>query len=381
MAIRMILALALVLRIAAALLLPDQSALLPDVAAYRETAAQFSAHWRSTNLYQMPLYPLLLAATGPHLGQLAADIVLSTAIVGLVYLITLEIFRDRVAALFAGTGAACYPPLIYFAVVGLSETLFITLVLAAFLLWYRGQFTAAAVPAVFAVLTRPVFDLFAPLLVLVFAITVHRLSWLQTLQRLGVYILIYAALMTPWWLNNYSLYGSFVRLTLGGGTALYAGNNPLNHSGGGNVGTDYDTKVFDVIANPVDRDAALRDAAVTYIADNPGRFLELAVLKFTRLWRPWPANALYHSGSVIFISVASFVPLLILCLFGLFQMFRRKARELAPILVLITGTTAVCMILVGTIRYRLPLEPFLIIIASAAVSNWAHRSGLVSRSP
>jgi len=382
MAIRIILALAIVLRIAAALLLPDQSALLPDALMYRASAAQFALHWRSASLYQMPLYSLLIAVTGPGVGQLAADIMLSTASVGLVYLITLEIFSDRIAALFAGAGAACYPPLIYFAVVGLSETLYITLVLTAFLLWYRGQFTAAAVPAAMAVLTRPVFDLFAPLLVLVFAILVHRLSWWQALQRLGIYVTIYSALMTPWWLHNYSLYGSFVRLTLGGGTILYAGNNPLNRSGGGNVGVDYDTNAFDKIANPVERDAALRDAAVAYIIDNPKRVLELAALKFIRLWRPWPANAGYQSGSVIFISVATFVPLLILCLLGLLQMLGGKARHLAPIGLLIAGTTAVSMILIGTIRYRLPLEPFLIMIAGAAAARaWGRMTWNTVRRP
>ena len=46
-------------------------------------------------------------------------------------------------------------------------------------------------------------------------------------------MLVYVALMTPWWAYNYARYGQFVRLNLAGGIVLYTGNNPLNVSGGG----------------------------------------------------------------------------------------------------------------------------------------------------
>ena len=160
-----ILGLALALRVAAAMLIPDQSHALVDAIAYRDSAAQLLKDWQMTNPYQMPLYPLLIAITGPSSAQLGADIALSVMSVWLVYALTDALFADPYARIFAAAAAACYPPLIFFAVVGLSETLFITLVLAAFLCWYRRQFTAVAVFAVLAVLTRPVFDLFAPLLI------------------------------------------------------------------------------------------------------------------------------------------------------------------------------------------------------------------------
>ena len=95
-----------------------------------------------------------------------------------------------------------------------------------------------------AILTRPIFDVFAPGLVLLFALIIHRLPLTKALQHLAIYFAVYCALMAPWWLNNYRAYGSFVRLTLGGGITLYAGNNPLNHSGGGNLGVDYDLEYF-----------------------------------------------------------------------------------------------------------------------------------------
>lgn len=362
-----ILGLATILRVTAAIVIPDQSHALVDAIAYRDSATLLLKNWQMGNLYQMPLYPLLIAVMGPGTAQLATDIVLSVISVWLVYELTGELFADRYARIFACAAAACYPPLIFFSVVGLSETLFITLVLTAFLCWYRGRFTLAAIAAVLAVLTRPVFDLFTPLLILLFALVVHRLTMKKALQHLGIYFLIYCALMTPWWLHNYGAYGSFVRLTPGAGVALYAGNNPLNHSGGGNLGIDYDLSAFANIIDPVERDRMLRHAAIDYIVHNPRRFLELAALKFVRIWEIVPVNEAYRRPGIIVVSVASFVPLLVFAGIGLFVK-RRHLRQLSPILLFGIFYVLVHMILVGTIRYRLPLEPFLIVFAGAGLS-------------
>ena len=362
-----ILLLAVILRVIAAIVIPDQSSLLTDAIDYRASAAQILKHWQMTNLYQMPLYPLLIAVTGPGIGQLAADILLSVISVWLACALTQELFADQYATIVAGAAAACYPPLIFFSVVGLSEILYITLILAAFLFWYRANFTVAAIFAVLAILTRPVFDPFAPALVLLFALVVHRFPLPQAIRQLAIYAVIYCSLMAPWWLNNQMAYGSFVHLTVGGGQALYAGNNPLNHSGGGNLGVDYDLTAFKGIADPVARNRALQNAALAYISNNPQRFLELAGLKFIRMWRLWPANDKYKNFATVLVAIASFVPVLILATMGLF-LKRRMMRRLSPILLFGLGYTGVHMIIVGTIRYRLPLEPFLLIFAGAAAS-------------
>lgn len=364
-----ILGVAALLRVAAAAMLPDQSALLVDAGSYRDLARGLIEHGViAGGFYQMPLYPVMIALTGFGWGQLAADIALSVASVWLVYAIAVELFGDRLAALLAATAAACYPPLIFFAVVGLSESLFITMLLAAFLCWYRGWFTLGAVFAVLAILTRPIFDAMAPVLIIVFALAVHRLTVVQTVGRLLVYGMIYCVMMLPWWFNNYNVFGRFVRLAPNLGTVLYAGNNPLNASGGGNMGVDYDPSAFAGIADPLARDAALRDAALDYIKRDPIRFVKMAGLKFIRMWRFWPANEGYASVKVMLVSVLSFVPVLLLAGVGLFAARARWLR-LSPILLFGLGLTAISMVLVGTIRYRLPVEPFLLILAGLGGSH------------
>ena len=116
-----ILALAIALRVVVAMILPDQNQLLIDVAEFRDTAARFRTHWQMANPHQMPAYPLLIAVTGPGIGQLAADIALSVILVWLVRALARELFADQVATVCAGIAAACYPPLIFFSVVGIRK--------------------------------------------------------------------------------------------------------------------------------------------------------------------------------------------------------------------------------------------------------------------
>lgn len=361
-----ILTLALTLRIIGATILPDQSSLLHDVETFRLSGEQIIKTWRVDNHFVMPLYPLLIAVTGPGLGQLAADILISTFTVLIIFQLSYAIFKDFSIAATAGLLSAIYPPLIFFSLVGLSETLFIALVLLSFLYWYSGDFTLAAVAAVLAVLARPVFDLIGLLLVFQFALIVHQLDAVQVAKKVAIYAAVYCLLMTPWWLHNYASYGTFVRLNPGFGTALYAGNNPLNKTGGANLGVDYDKSEFMKIENPVLRDRALRDAAIAFIVENPMRVIELSVRKIVRMWQPWPSHAGYSNWIYRLGLFFSFMPLLALTVLYLARFGLSELRLISPILVFAIYYVLVHAILAGTIRYRLPLEPFMIIFSAAA---------------
>ena len=304
--IALILVLALVLRVAAAIALPDQH--FPDAMTYRGLGAEIR-QFHFSDPYVMPLYPLILSATGSGWGQICFDIAVSVATVYLVYALTLSLSANRAAALWAGCAAAIYPYFIFYAVVGLTETLFIALLLAGYLAWYRGHFALAALCIVLSILTRPTIDLLPPLLILYFAMVIHGMTLGAAIRQIAVYALIYCALLSPWWLHNYGAYGTFVRLNLGGGQALYSGNNPQNKTGGvSDVTLDMDR--FDKIPDPVARDRAARDAALQYIAEDPVRFLRMAVRKFDRFWHLWPFAADYSSPIYVVLSLLSFVPVL-----------------------------------------------------------------------
>jgi hypothetical protein len=372
-----ILAVALVLRVVAAILMPDQN--FPDAASYRQIAFEIGRQHRFVNPYVMPLYPLIVSVTGAGWGQLCFDIAVSVATVYLVYALTLAVASNQIAALYAAVGTAIYPYFIFYSVVGLTETLFIALLITGFLAWYHGRFTTAAVFIVLCILTRPTIDLLPPLLIFYFALVIHQMQLGTAVRHLAIYALIYCALLAPWWLHNYHAYGSFVRLNLGGGQALYSGNNPRNQTGGVSDVT-LDMERFDRIADPVARDHAARDAAVEYITEDPIRFIKLAGLKFLRFWRLWPFATAYSGPAFVILSIVSFLPVLVLALVYVVTCGPIMFIRIAPIGVFIGYLTLVHMILVGSIRYRLPIEPFLIALASLSFSKivdvfrWSERN-------
>lgn len=356
-----ILIVAFAARLAVAVLLPDQN--FDDADGYRAAGTQLWQGSTMDSIYIMPLYPLLVGLTGGPWGQWLLDAALSTASVWLVHRLAFELFGDRIVALFAAAGMAVYPYFIFYAAVGLTEPLFVTLILAAFLAWYRGAFTVAAVCAVLAILTRPSIEPLAPLLVVYFGLAVHRLSMRTTLRHVAVYALVYVGLMLPWWAHNYAKYGQFVRLNLAFGFLLHAGNNATNQSGGGIVGVDWNHH-YKGIADPVVRDRAYRDDAVAFIKQNPGRAIELAWMKFQRFWRLWPYTPQFAAPSYVVMSLASYFPVLLLTLAYLLIWGRAHFVRILPILAFAGYLTAIHMLLVSSIRYRLPIEPFMIVFAS-----------------
>jgi hypothetical protein len=361
------------LRIAAALIVPDQSANLPDAIFYREAGKLLWATGQLGNPYWMPLYPALVAVTGPGWTQLFIDISLSTAMIWLVYELANAIFADKQTAFLAAVFTAIYPTFIFFSIVGLTETLFMALLVAAYICWYRNAYVAAAILSVLSILTRPIIDPLTPLLVVYFSLAIQKLSIKAALKNLAIYAGIYCVLMAPWWLHNYNAYGSFVRLNLGSGDALYSANNPFNQTGGMDKNMRVNAAAFYKITDPIARDEALRNAAFNYIQENPTRFVIQAFKRLQRFWYPWPHTQEYSANIYKVISLCSFVPVLLMALVFLILEGRVYFRRIAPLLLFIAYLTSVHMVFPGSLRYRLPLEPFLIILAAAGTIQLGDR--------
>jgi hypothetical protein len=115
------------------------------------------------------------------------DVLLSTIAIWLTYQLSFSLFEDRTAALLAVLATAVCPYFIFYAVAGLTETLFITLLLAAYVCWYQRWFAAAAVCAVLSILTWPTFELLTPVLVIYIALFIHWLTYRAAVMRLAGY--------------------------------------------------------------------------------------------------------------------------------------------------------------------------------------------------
>ncbi len=374
--------LALALRLAAWAVVPDPG--FPDAAAYVEAGRELFATGQIRSPVIMPLYPIFVHLTGAGAATRLVEILISAATVVLVWRLAIAVLDDRRAGLLAAALTALYPHFVFFSIAGLTETLYIFILVAAMLAFYRERWLLASVLVVLSILTRPALDLLAPLLVLSFALFVHRRPPREAARRLLQYAAVYLALMAPWWAHNYAKYDTFVRLSLADGDVLYRGNNPLNTSGGGVGGeeardVDFDLSRFAGYRDPVARNAAMRRAALEFIRDNPGRFLELAAVKFARLWRPWPYARDYQAPWIIAASVLSYVPVMGLALYFLAVEGWRRFWRLSPILGYVAYLTLVHMATIGSVRYRVPMEPFVILFAGAGAARLVARIPWLSR--
>src|ERR1700712_2769775 len=235
----------------------------PDAILYlREADNLFSLGMLQSDVC-MPLYPLLIHLAGAN-GIIGLQVVISTASIYLGYRISVDVWGSRKAALIAAFMLAVHPMLIYYTTFRLTETVFIFLILIGFASIYRDQIVAAAVAFTLADLTRPSLDLVFPAIIFAATFATAKPSFPQIARRLAILALVYCALMSGWWLHNYQKYHRFVRLSLGGGITMFLENNEQFDRDFSKWDWGKLFPPFPGIPDPVERDTAMRSAAITY---------------------------------------------------------------------------------------------------------------------
>lgn len=157
---------------------------------------------------------------------------------------------------------------------------------------------------------------------------------------------------------------------------LYLGNNPNNPDAGVDWRTDVEPDVYAWISPMPDeraRQSAYSKAATDYIAAAPTAFVERALRKFVRFWNVVPNAEAYSGNSYRIITALSFGPVLLLAVLAAL-MWRRTARPLLPIYLLIDYFTLVHVVTIASLRYRLPIEPFLIVMAAYPLGRMVDRA-------
>jgi len=143
----------------------------------------------------------------------------------------------------------------------------------------------------------------------------------------------------------------------------YDGNNPLNTTGSGTVG-NMDHSEFKTIDNPILRNDAMKKSAFVWIKSNPAEFVKLSLKKLFRFWSFIPNASEYKGWLYSLIAIASFVPLVFGSLLFVFQLNRSLFLKLIPIFILFIYLTLIHSVTIGSIRYRFPLEGFMIIFSA-----------------
>ncbi|MCC7420681.1 MAG: hypothetical protein IT428_10385 [Planctomycetaceae bacterium] len=352
---------------------------------------------------RMPGFPLLLAA-----GQKIADVagisrhrplvtrlllaVVGTAACGAVYLLGRTLFDARTGVLAAGL-CAVSPAFVLFSVQELSETAFaLGLVLSLWCLarliqTLRGESAstsaesrsdmwpvvgwslATGMAIAGANYKRPSWMLAGPAFAVLIAIVSPR-----KLRGLLAGMLVLGSMflcLTPWAWRNERVTGHWVWTTLWVGASLYDGLHPQATG-------DSDMRFFDqenlmATMTEFEVDREYRRRANEFIRQNPGRALQLGVIKQLRYWNPVPNAAQFSSWWMQLPLAVWFGAMIASAAFGSWE-FQGKWIALVICVAPILYFAAVHSVFVGSLRYRLPAEyPLLIVSAAGFLAVWRRR--------
>lgn len=191
--------------------------------------------------------------------------------------------------------------------------------------------------------------------------------WRKTLVVLVSAACLYIALLSPWWIRNAMVFGSFVPFGTNSAQNFYLGNNPRNLDGGNDVDPAVVAKLR-AIPDEVQRQRAFSKAATDYIKNNPIAVLRVDAKKVFRFWNIVPNAPEFRTGLLSLVSALSFGPVPLLALVGALR-WRGRWRVFVPIYLLVGYFTFVHVAVIASLRYRLPLEPFLILMAAGVLGE------------
>lgn len=340
--------------------------------------------------WEMPGTAILFAAitagfpATPLLAVRVAQAMMVGIQAGLAGALATVLFRDRLAGVIAALMAGFYPYVLFTQGMALSETPFNLLLVAGFLclyLWRErgarldGGLVVATLVLTLATYVKASLSILPPLLVAAASLGVRPAS--GVFRVLMVSTAVYTALMSPWWIRNHVLLNKFVPFSTSSTMNFYMGNSPNNPAAAtyepylpADWATDRGTNLA-AIPGEIERYRAFRDRAIANIREQPSEFWRRAAIKFKILWAIMPNAPAYQAKFYRLVGLLTFGPVLVLTLICLLRF--RRSFLLAPFVLFGTYLTAVYVITIASIRYRLPLEPLMIVVASnpiAALGRW-----------
>lgn len=399
----MILLLALGLRLGWCLTRPVNDAaidVLPDQRDYL-SLAQNLLHGRGLQIYdarfsqtvwafRAPGYPLFLAACGASVrAARAVQAILDTSTVGAVFLLAALLTgpqHRRWVGLAAAALVAVNPFLIYFAGLILSETLFTTMLAWGMVLLIRGRggrdrgggrrtaWPCGGGLLALSVLVRPS-AVALPIVLAMLAAVINAVGERGSAGSRPIFrAAIRAALTTaplvvllllPWGYRNYRVLGRWAWLDTNGGFTLYDGFNPTATGASDQRFVQELTELKSM--TEVDRSKYLSHKAIAYARRHPGRVLQLALVKLARTWSPMPLSNEYGRPSYRLIALTYSLPVDVWIILGLWWgALPRTAKVFlfAPAIYF----SIVHALTVGSLRYRVPAEPPMAIVAAGLLA-------------
>jgi len=340
-------------------------------------------------LDDLPLTPYFYAFFYPFYqlfginGFAFGNIILSSLLILIVYKSIHLVSNNNKIALIAAIITTFYPFFNFYAIALLSETLFIFLVYFGlyFLLKFLKNFKTIDI-AIFSflfalsALTRSVSlpAFFVIIFFVAFLLLFNKKSYLFVLKSIFVSTFVFFLTFSPWLVRNYHISKEIVFSTPNPNAdfGFYIGNNPLNKTGGGIKGDFNIDKYLKIKDQNLAAQMAFDDA-IKWIKENPKDWIVLEYKKFIRFFRITPFDKHYQSFKYKITSILSYGVVLLFFVLSIFSCPKVFLRFF-PHLLFSLSLTGVHMLFFASIRYRLPIEPFMIIIASFAIHRIIYKN-------
>lgn len=327
-------------------------------------------------VFHPPGYPLLLGAIYAVCGHSYASVRIVQSLLGaftcvLVFLIGERLFSRQVACL-ATAVAVVYPFLVFYTALLLSETLFVFLSTLFLYLLARLRGNPSARTACLAGVVLAMMNLTRPVTLLL-PLVLPAWAWLEfrdkkQAAKVAVLIgLVMSVTMLPWTIRNYIVTHAVIPVAANDWAALYGANNR-------SILKDPDAIGGWVNPEPMEREA-YRSAYLSffreYLFEEPWELLRLEAHKLKRFWTVFPKTRM--TGKVI--SAFSYGLLLPFFLWGTLLSFKSQYK---PWLLgwWIAYFCFMALVAYGSTRFRLPVEPAIILFAAVALQKiWAKLIG------
>jgi hypothetical protein len=176
-----------------------------------------------------------------------------------------------------------------------------------------------------------------------------------------------AACMSPWWIRNYKVSGTFVPTTLQVGASLYDGWHPgasgssdenmafvdrfaqeqvvedqRQQSAGNGLNGTFESRL----------DRRLRNAAIDWALENSSAAVQLGLVKFVKTWSPLPVARELGSSAVRWAEAIGYSVIMLLSGVG---MWRLRNQSGAWLMAMPAVYFAILhMFFIGSVRYRQP---------------------------
>ncbi len=313
-----------------------------------------------------PGYPFLIGAIYYIFGHNLLAVRIVQALLGafqcvLAHLIFRQLFREKVFNM-AGYITCFYLPIIVSTLEILSETLFTFILLAGVYLILLGPsrkklFLSGIIWGV-ALLTKPISAFFMPFL-FYWLLKREKNAFLKSALVLSAGIIL---ILLPWSVRNYTKLHAFVPFSNIGGISLYS-SYILAERGFGYVMSPgrFDDE-YQKLQSETERNKYLIKKTVAYVLKHPVRTAQIALLKplyffypFDGYWYPFSFGSKYN----IF-----FGTIFVFAIIGMLTRISEDNMNLNLVYFLLIAFIIGIIVFQGLPRYRLPIDPFLICLAS-----------------